>query len=149
MQTTRTALFLAAALFSLNAAAEDTLSIDSTREVAYTCNFLSLNDNKEHPIHITAMYGIKDNQVILAQLKIGKDITPGLFRDDFPVMNRFVSIDPEVKTMAWTTMPATAEEITEVNGGKLSVESKAGGQHDIMLDNCKLNRAATAKLNKK
>ena len=52
----------------------DVSSIDSTRDVVYTC------DSPEGPKKVGAMYGVKDNTLVVAQIKIGDQLTPGLYR---------------------------------------------------------------------
>lgn len=120
--------------------------IDGTREVAYTCQVQVAGKKQAQPI--TAMYGLKGKDVVVAQLKIGNEITPGMWRDDFVIMNRFVSQDPNTRTVMWTTLPATADNVHQVDGGKFSVAEKSGGQQAIVLDACKIDRAATARLNR-
>ena len=121
--------------------------IDSKKEVAYTCQILQ--DNKLQNIKLTAMYGIKNNQPIVAQVRINGVTTPGMWRDtSFNLLNRFISNDPAARTTVWTTMPADASKLTQVDGGKLSVAEKAGAQQSVIADNCRLDKAATAKLNK-
>ena len=121
--------------------------IDSKKEVAYTCQILQ--DNKLQNIKLTAMYGIKNNQPIVAQVRINGVTTPGMWRDtSFNLLNRFISNDPAARTTVWTTMPADASKLTQVDGGKLSVAEKAGAPQSVVADNCRLDKAATAKLNK-
>ena len=121
--------------------------IDSKKEVAYTCQILQ--DNKLQNIKLTAMYGIKNNQPIVAQVRINGVTTPGMWRDtSFNLLNRFISNDPAARTTVWTTMPADASKLTQVDGGKLSVAEKVGAQQSVIADNCRLDKAATAKLNK-
>ena len=121
--------------------------IDSKKEVAYTCQILQ--DNKLQSIKLTAMYGIKNNQPIVAQVRINGVTTPGMWRDtSFNLLNRFISNDPAARTTVWTTMPADASKLTQVDGGKLSVADKAGAPQSVVADNCRLDKAATAKLNK-
>ena len=121
--------------------------IDSKKEVAYTCQILQ--DDKPQNIKLTAMYGIKNNQPIVAQVRINGVTTPGMWRDtSFNLLNRFISNDPAARTTVWTTMPADASKLTQVDGGKLSVAEKAGAPQSVVADNCRLDKAATAKLNK-
>ena len=126
-------------------AANNGSEIDGKKEVAYTCQ-VEIN-GKLTPQKVTAMYGFKGNDIVVAQLKIGRQVTPGMWRDGFVPMNRFISQDNN-RTTVWTTMPATVENVTQVDGGKLSVGQGAGAQQSIILDSCKLDRAATARLNR-
>ena len=121
--------------------------IDSKKEVAYTCQILQ--DDKPQNIKLTAMYGIKNNQPIVAQVRINGVTTPGMWRDtSFNLLNRCISNAPAARTTVWTTMPADASKLTQVDGGKLSVAEKAGAPQSVVADNCRLDKAATAKLNK-
>lgn len=149
---TRTLLATVLAVCSFAAAAADTApaanggsEIDGKKEVAYTCQ-VEIN-GKLTPQKVTAMYGFKGNDIVVAQLKIGRQVTPGMWRDGFVPMNRFISQDNN-RTTVWTTMPATADNVTQVDGGKLSVGQGTGAQQSIILDSCKLDRAATARLNR-
>lgn len=145
LMKTVTAIALATAAFTAHAApSASNNEIDRTKEVAYTCQIAV--DGKTQNQNITAMYGIKDDQVVVAQLKIGETITPGMWRDSFPVMNRFISQDDSVKTTVWTAFPADASNVDKVDGGKFSVATTAGAAHSIVLENCKLDKTATAKL---
>ena len=152
-----TAAILAAATFTAQAApqGEQELTssssqseIDSKKEVAYTCQILQ--DDKLQNVKLTAMYGIKNNQAIVAQVRINGVTTPGMWRDtSFNLMNRFISNDPSARTTVWTAMPADASKLAQVDGGKLSVAETPGAQQSVVADNCRLDKAATAKLNKK
>ncbi|XXQ68083.1 hypothetical protein ACKLNO_10865 [Neisseriaceae bacterium B1] len=116
-------------------------SIDSTQEVAYTCQ----SGNKQK-IALTAMYGIKDNEVVVAQVKLGGQTSPGLWRVPDVLLNRFVSQDANALPTMWTTMPATPEQLAQVDGGKLSYTANKDNAQTIIVENCKLDKAATAKL---
>lgn len=114
------------------------LTIDSKQEVAYNC---TINGNSQK---LTAMYGIKDGEIIVAQVKVNQQISPGLFRVEDGLVNRFVSAEKD-GTM-WTTMPATPATLASVDGGILS-HSK-NGTNEIIVEKCKLDKAETAKLAK-
>ena len=119
--------------------------IDSKKEVAYTCQIE--RGGKKQSIKATAMYGIKGSDIIVAQVKINGVITPGMWRDtSFTLMNRFISSDPAERETVWTTMPADAANLAKVDGGKLSVAEQTGAQQSIVLDDCKLDASATARL---
>ena len=60
-------------------------------------------------------------------------------------MNRFISQDDSVKTTMWTTLPADANNLDKVDGGKFSVAEKAGASQSIVLENCKRNTKISAK----
>ncbi|MDK4555302.1 hypothetical protein QG071_04195 [Kingella kingae] len=127
------------------AAATTPTNIDGKKEVAYVCTAQIAGKSVQQKM--TAMYGFVGTNVEVVQLKINGEITPGMWRDGFVPMNRFVSQDPDVRTVVWTAMPATSENVDKVDGGKFSVAQTEGAQQSIVLDNCKLDRAATAKLN--
>ena len=121
------------------AAAADNFTIDSRQEVAYQCRL-----DKE-TVKLTAMYGIKDGEIIVAQVKLSDQISPGLFRLPDNLLNRFVS-QGEDGTM-WTTLPATPATLHNTDGGTLSF--KRNGTNTIIVDKCKIDKAATAKLKTK
>ena len=152
MKNTATLLAAATLATALSAQAapaqtQNSQQIDRTQEVAYTCQIE--RGGKKQSIKATAMYGIKGSDIIVAQVKINGVITPGMWRDtSFTLMNRFISSDPAERETVWTTMPADASKLAQVDGGKLSVADKAGAPQSVVADNCRLDKAATAKLNK-
>ena len=141
-----TAAILAAATFTAQAAPQGEQEITPSGSQ----NQSEIDSNKLQNIKLTAMYGIKNNQAIVAQVRINGVTTPGMWRDtSFNLMNRFISNDPSARTTVWTAMPADASKLTQVDGGKLSVAETPGAQQSVVADNCRLDKAATAKLNKK
>ena len=150
MKNTATLLAAATLATALSAQAapaqtQNSQQIDRTQEVAYTCQIE--RGGKKQSIKATAMYGIKGNDIIVAQVKITGVITPGMWRDtSFTLMNRFISSDPAERETVWTTMPADAANLAKVDGGKLSVAEQTGAQQSIVLDDCKLDASATARL---
>lgn len=123
-------------------AAAQNNEIDSTQEIAYSCQ----SGNKQK-VALTAMYGIKNNEVVVAQVKLGGQTSPGMWRVlDDKLLNRFVSQDENALPTMWTTMPATAAQLSEVDGGKLSYTANNDNVQTIIVENCKLDKAATAKL---
>lgn len=120
------------------AQAASELSIDSKKEVAYTCSFNGT------PTRLTAMYGIKGQEPVVAQVRVNNIISPGLFRVPDVLTNRFVS-GGEDGTM-WTTAPATAAQLDQVNGGILSFNQN--GTNVIIVEQCQLDKAGTAALPK-
>lgn len=131
------------ALISSTAFAKNTsqtapaLSIDSKVEVAYTC---AMDKDKTQKINV--MYGIKNGEPIVAQVKVNQEISPGLFRVADPLLNRFVS-EGKDGTM-WTALPARADKLRSVDGGTLSI--KQNNTNAIVVEKCQLDKAATAKL---
>ncbi|MDO5640114.1 MAG: hypothetical protein Q4G28_09620 [Neisseria sp.] len=118
-------------------------SIDGRKEVAYKCG-----DKGQNPL--TVMYGFKDNQVVVAQVKYQEKLSPGLFRvigdND---QNTFTA-----NGITWSTEKATPANVDKVNGHALTqqaVETVNGQQQlvsQVVTQSCKLDRAATAKLAK-
>lgn len=132
---------LSAGAFAKDAkTAPATLSIDSKTEVAYTCQIQE--NGKKRNQNITVMYGMKNGEPIVAQAKVNGVISTGLFRVADPLLNRFVSEGAD-GTM-WTTLPAKASEVRNVDGGTLSVQRN--GANAIIVEKCALDKAATAKL---
>lgn len=121
--------------------------LDSKVEVAYLCEFNNSNTKRGEKIAMTVLYGVQKNEVVVAQSKVNGTISPGMWRVADNLLNRFVSQDPSQRTTMWTTLPAQANNIAKVDGGKLSVADGDNAQA-VVLDNCKLDKAATAKLNK-
>lgn len=117
--------------------------LTAKKEVAYVCQG---GDNQT--VKLTAMYGLQGNEVVVAQIKLGGQISPGMWRVNDNMLNRFVSRDQTVRQTMWTTVPADAGQITRVDGGKLSFAEKAGSKHTIIVENCKLDKAETARLNR-
>lgn len=131
-----------AANHAAQAAAVQNNEIDSTQEIAYSCQ----SGNKQK-VALTAMYGIKNNEVVVAQVKLGGQISPGMWRvREDTLLNRFVSQEETARPTMWTTMPATAAQLGEVDGGKLSYAAGNNEAQTIIVENCKLDKAATAKL---
>lgn len=140
MMIRNTLFCLLFATTSLAFAAENT--IDRTVEVAYQCQV-----DVQTKLPLTAMYGIKGDDIAVAQVKLNGVTSPGMWRTSDKVMNTFISNDPHARPTMWTTLPANAQNITEVNGGKLSFAEKEGMAHTIIVENCQLNKEATLKLN--
>lgn len=118
-------------------------TLDDKIEVAYTCQ----GGNKQ-AVDLTAMYGIKDNEVIVAQVRVAGQTSPGMWRVPDVLVNRFVSQEADVRPTMWTTLPANAQNISQVDGGRLSYSADNTNEHTLIVDNCKLNAAATARLNR-
>ena len=106
--------------------------LDSTQEVAYNC---TTNGTQQK---MTAMYGIKNGEIVVAQVKVNGIISKGLWRLPSPLMNVFES--READGTIWTTLPATPATLHSVDGGTLSV--RKNGRNAIVLEQCKLDKAA-------
>lgn len=122
----------------------EVLSIDSKKEVAYQCKM----GNADIPFKV--MYGIKDNRIVVAQGKLNEQLTPGLFplANPMPMLDYYLGNNGEQTEWSWTTFPTTAENITRVDGGTLAQGPIDRSQPQvIILENCKLNKTETAKLN--
>lgn len=118
-------------------------SIDGKKEVAYKCG-----DKGQNPL--TVMYGFKDNQVVVAQVKYQEKLSPGLFRvigdND---QNSFTA-----NGITWSANKATPANVDKVDGNMLTqqaIETVNGQQQQvsqIVTRYCKLDKATTAKLAK-
>ncbi|AJE18818.1 hypothetical protein NELON_07885 [Neisseria elongata subsp. glycolytica ATCC 29315] len=121
-------------------------SLDKRVEVAYVC------DSQQGKRNVNAMYGIKDGETAVVQIKVGDQVTPGLWR----VMN-----DTNGKKqnsyygegLTWITDKASPDTLTKANGKILMQASKLDGglpkgDQTILFKDCKVDSAATKKLNK-
>ena len=113
-------------------------SIDSTVEVVYTC------DSPEGPKKVGAMYGVKDNTLVVAQIKIGDQLTPGLYR----VLNDAQGERQNSyygSGLTWTTGKATPANAKKVNGDMLTQASALDamgapvGTQTVLLRTCRAN----------
>lgn len=126
-----------------SAAAGATTRLTGKKEVAYTCQ-----GGDKQTVKLTAMYGLQDRDVVVAQVKINGQISPGMWRVEDPLLNRFISQDEGSRETMWTTLPADAGKLATVDGGRLSFAAQNGGTHTVIVENCKLDKAATARLNR-
>ena len=116
-------------------------SIDARKEVAYKCGEESLS----------VMYGMKNNEVVVAQVKYREQVTPGLFRVTANTndQNAFWG-----QGIAWIAGKADASNVDKVDGNMLTlrgaqtVNGKPQLVDQIVVKGCVLDKAATAKLNK-
>lgn len=118
-------------------------SIDDKKEVAYKCG----TEKTKQPLSV--MYGFKNGEAVVAQVKYQDKLSPGLFRViDEKDSNTFFG-----NGITWTTEKATAAQVDKVNGIMLTqegVETVNGKPHQvsqIVTRSCMLDKAATAKLN--
>ncbi len=118
-------------------------SIDGKKEVAYKCGHKGQSP-------LTVMYGFKDGQVVIAQVKYQEKLSPGLLRVlDDKDQNTFTA-----NGITWTADKATPANVDKVNGNMLSQEAikTVSGQQQqvsqIVTKYCTLDKAATAKLAK-
>lgn len=125
--------------------ADPKVEFDTRKEVAYRCG------DKKEPL--TAMYGIRNNgDVVVAQVKFRGNISNVLIRTTENRANVFFSNDSGT---GWSTQTANAANLTKVNGIELvqrmtqNVNGKPQQGLAIITNNCVLDKAATAKLNKK
>lgn len=116
-------------------------SIDGKKEVAYKCG-------NKNPLHV--MYGFKNGEVVIAQVKYLNKLSPGLFRvTGNQDSNMFTG-----NGITWVAEKANAANVDKVNGNMLTqegIETVNGKQHQvsqIVARSCVLDKAATAKLNK-
>ncbi|WP_416192305.1 hypothetical protein [Neisseria sp. CCUG12390] len=120
--------------------------VDSTKEVAYKCG-----DKGQDKL--TVMYGVKNNELVAAQVKFKNEPTPNLFRvigvND---QNVFWNEDEKI---AWFSGKATPANVDKVDGGMLTirgttqVNGTAQVVDQIVTKGCVLDKAATARLKKK
>ena len=89
--------------------------LDSTQEVAYNC---TTNGTQQK---MTAMYGIKNGEIVVAQVKVNGIISKGLWRLPSSLMNVFES--READGTIWTSV-------------------RKNGRNAIVLEQCKLDKAA-------
>jgi len=126
----------------------DVSSLDKKVEVAYTC------DSQQGKQSLNAMYGIKNGETAVVQLKAANgQLTPNLRR----VMN-----DTNGKKqnsyysdgLTWITDKASPDTLTSANG-KILMQADAvdgglpEGDQTILFQNCKVDKSATKKLNGK
>lgn len=115
--------------------------LDSTIQAAYQCKAQGIKGN----VSLNVMYGIKDGQAVVAQTKMANGtLSRGLWVDNPNQPNVFASRESD--GTIWTTAPSNGSNIHRVDGGILSV--KQNGKNAIVLEQCKLDPSATAKLNK-
>lgn len=123
-------------------------NIDSKVQVAYQCK---ANNNQTQKVE--AMYGVKDNTLVVAQLKINDQVSPGLWR----VVND-VNGDTQNSYfnngVTWITDKATPANVTRTNGNMLmqtatrEINGKQETVQNILLKYCTVDRAATNRLNR-
>ena len=117
-------------------------SIDGKKEVAYKCG-----DKGQSPLNV--MYGFKGDQVVVAQVKFQNKLSPNLIRlADNADGNTFVN-----NGIVWSADSATAANVDKVDGNMLTqravqtVNGTPTQVDQIVAKYCKLDKAATAKLN--
>lgn len=123
------------------------IQFDRIEKVAYRCG----TKKKATPIQVN--YGVANEEIIAAQVKIGEEITPILLRDmNNKDSNSFISNTKDqhftwvadvanVKTLHKTHgNMLTKREITIVNGEQVEVDN-------IIVKYCSLDRNATRKIN--
>ena len=121
-------------------------SLDKRVEVAYVC------DSQQGKRNVNAMYGIKDGETAVVQIKVGDQVTPGLWR----VMNDTTGKKQNSyygEGLTWITDKASPDTLTKANGKILMQAGKLDGglpkgDQTILFKDCKVDSAATKKLNK-
>lgn len=118
-------------------------SIDSTKEVAYKCG-----DKGQDKL--TVMYGVKNNELVAAQVRFKNELTPNLFR--------VVGVNDQNifwgENVAWFSGKATPANVDKVDGNMLTirgttqVNGKAEVVDQIVTKGCSLDKTATARLKK-
>ena len=118
-------------------------SIDSKKEVAYKCD-----PNGQEKLGV--MYGIKGNEIVVAQVRYKDQLTPNLLRvTESNDLNAFWG-----ENIAWVSGKATPANVDKVDGNMLTlrgITTVNGTQQvvdQIIVKGCVLDKTATAKLNK-
>lgn len=141
MKSLKWAVAVLATGFVVGANAADDV-IDRTVQVAYQCTANGIKGKV--PFHV--MYGIKNNQLIVAQGKLREGVlTTGLWAQNAGQNNIFASTGAD--GTIWTTAKSDGGNVDRVDGGVLSV--KQNGVNAVVLADCKLDKKATNKLNDK
>lgn len=118
-------------------------SIDSTKEVAYKCG--AKGEEK-----LTVMYGVKNNQLVAAQVRFKNELTPNLFRV-VGANNQNIFWGENV---AWFAEKATPANVDKVDGNMLTIRgtTQVNGKTEvvdqIVTRGCSLDKTATARLKK-
>ncbi|MDO4434648.1 MAG: hypothetical protein Q4B82_08745 [Alysiella sp.] len=148
MKAISTALLLALSVAPAWAEQTDKVvvnDLDSTKKVAYSC---SSDTDGKRKLDLEVMYGMKEGEVVVSQVKIGNFISPGMWRVPDTLLNRFAGKDEKSLPTMWTTLPATADDVDKVDGGKLSYSEEEGGVQTVIAEKCKLDKEKTAQLNR-
>lgn len=116
-------------------------SIDKTVEVSYKCT----SPNGEQKM--SAMYGVKDGTLVVAQLKVNNQASPGLWRvlndANGNSQNSFYG-----EGLTWITGKASPENVARVNANVLlqaqNLDSNGTpvGQQNVLLRDCAVEPAA-------
>lgn len=119
-------------------------SIDSSVEVHYRCTSPSGNQR------VSAMYGIKDGTIVVAQLKIGEQVSPGLWRvvndANGESQNSFYG-----EGLTWLTQKATPATLRRtlpiqlLQAKTLDANGTPTGPQDILLKDCSLAQQAATR----
>lgn len=118
-------------------------SIDKTVEVRYTCQ--APNGQQQA---VNAMYGIKSDTLVAAQLKINNQVSPGLWRvlndSNGQQQNSYYG-----NGVIWVTGKATPANVARVNASALlqaqSVDADGNPVNPTpVLQNCTVSRQAAA-----
>lgn len=129
-----------AGTLAFNAHAADDIVLDSTVQAAYQCQAQGIKDKV--PLYV--MYGIKDNQVRVAQIKLSDGtLSQGLWAQESRTHNVLASAYAD--GTVWTTAKSNGSNVHRVDGGTLTV--KQNGANVVILDKCTLDKKTTAQLN--
>lgn len=116
-------------------------NIDKTVEVHYKCT------GPEGEQKVSAMYGVKDDTLVVAQVKVNDQASPGMWR----VLN---DANGETQNsyygegITWITGKATPANVSRVNATtllqaqSLDANGTPVGQHNVLLRDCSVERAA-------
>ena len=122
------------------------IQFDRIEKVAYRCG----TKKKATPIQVN--YGIANEEIIAAQVKIGEEVTPILLRDKSNKdSNSFVSDSAD--RITWNADVATVKTLLQANGNMLTkreitvVNGKQVEVDNIIVKYCSLDKRATNQLN--
>ena len=145
MKTLKTLVYtvaLATAGLSSTAFAADEVekvTVTSSVEVAYQCG------QDKQAMRVT--YGLNGSDIVAAQVLFREQASPLLsYYPEFTGQNAFIDQDSGT---TWITAKANASNLAKVNGVSLSQRVVVNGkpQAQTVAQNCRLDKAATAKLN--
>lgn len=115
-------------------------NIDKTVEVRYTCQ------SNRGPQRVNAMYGVKDDTLVVVQLKINDQVSPGLWR----VLNDSSGEQQNSyygNGIIWVTDKATPANVTRANARVLLQAQSVDAAGNLVnpatvLENCTVSRQA-------
>ena len=117
--------------------------IDRSVEVHYKCT--SANGEQK----MSAMYGVKDNTLVVAQVKVNDQASPGMWRvlndANGETQNSYYA-----EGITWITDKATPANVARTNARvllqaqSLDANGTPVGEHNVLLRDCNVERQAAA-----